>query len=133
LLDFEGAVANFYSTFVANQEPLGKELGYGSPSISANLPWLVTLELGNRATSDELITTINRLNIVLKDRNFELIDAIFRQLDVTKISPEMMLVFIRTTFAVRSKLGEWFRLRDRVRAELLSRCFDPDTLLRGLG
>jgi hypothetical protein len=90
---------------------------------------LSTLQLGDRATSDELITTINRLNIVLKDRNFERMDAIFRQLDVTKISPEMMLAFIRTTFAARSKLGEWRQLRERVRAELSSRRFDSDTLL----
>jgi type III restriction enzyme len=93
------------------------EVGFGRSSISADLPWLATLELGNRArsTSDELITTINGLNIILKERNFELVDTIFRQRDVTKISPEMMLAFVRTTFAARSKLGEWCQLRDRVR------------------
>jgi hypothetical protein len=101
--------------------------------MSVDLLWLARLELSNRATSDELITTINRLNIVLKDRDFALMDVIFRKLDVTKISPEMMLAFIRTTFAARSKLGEWCKLRDRVRAELSSRGYDPDILLRGLG
>lgn len=109
---------------------------FARPSISADLPWLATLEMGNRparSTPDELITTINGLNIILKERNFQLMDAIFRQLDVTKISPEMMIAFIRTTFAAKSKLGEWCQLRDRIRDELSSRRFDPDTLLQGLG
>jgi hypothetical protein len=134
-LDLEGAVATTYSTLVANKEPLRKEFVYNLSSISADLPWLATLQLRNRvrSTSDELISAINGLNILLKDRDFDLIDKIFQGLNVTEISPEMMLAFIRTTFAARSKLGEWFHLRDRVRAELSSRRFDPDTLLKGLG
>jgi hypothetical protein len=126
--NFERAIYTLYYTLVTN--PPEKVLRVGT---FVDLSWLATLELGNRATSDELITTINRLNIVMKDRNFELMDAIFRQLDVTSVNPEMMLAFIRTTFAVRSKLGEWCQLRDRVRAELSSRRFDPDILLKGLG
>jgi hypothetical protein len=128
LNNFQGTIYTLYSTIVTNPPEKVLELG-----TSVDRSWLATLELGNRATSDELITTIDRLNIVMKNRNFELMDAIFRQLDVTSISPEMMLAFIRTTFAVRSKLGEWCQLRDRVRAELSARRFDPDILLKGLG
>ena len=109
---------------------------FAHPPISTDLPWLAKLERDYRvvqSTADELITTINGLNIVLKDRNFELMDAIFHQLDVTKLSPEMMLTFVRTTFAVRSKLGGWAQLRERIRAELPSRSLDPEALMKGLG
>jgi hypothetical protein len=109
---------------------------FAHPPISPDLPWLATLKQDYgvvQSTADELITTINGLNIVLKDRNFELMDAIFHQLDVTKLSPEMMLAFVRTTFAARSKLGEWAQLRERTRAELSSRSLDPEVLMKGLG
>jgi hypothetical protein len=132
-LIFQAGVKTFRMWPLSGTVLVEQSANYLGHSISPDLLWLTKLERDNRATSDELIATINRLYIVLKARNFAQIDVIFRQLNLAKISPEMMLAFIRTTFAVRSKLREWCKFRERVRAELLSRHFDPDILLRGLG
>jgi hypothetical protein len=81
---------------------------------------------------DDLMTWIDRLNELLRERRFGEIDSIFRQIDLAKLSPEEMLAFVLTTFAARLKLAEWNSLRDRIRIELSSRYYDANAILRGL-
>jgi type III restriction enzyme len=104
-------------------------------ALAVHLPWLATVEHSDRTQSgsDELISAINGINILLKKRDFDTIDRIFRSIDVATISPEMMLTFVRSTFAVRSKISKWSELLHRVNAELASRGLEANTLLQGLG
>jgi hypothetical protein len=85
-----------------------------------------------RAESEELVSTINSLNGLLKARAFAILDWIFANADLSRARASTLIALLRTTYAARAKLRSWSTLLSRVRAELQRRGLEHDRLLRGL-
>jgi hypothetical protein len=95
------------------------------PSASSALNWLLQALSGDteKSTSDELVEVINGLNDLLKSRQFSVVDLVLKAVDVKRLSPEMLLAFSRTTFAVRSKLSMWRPFVMKAKQELNRRAW----------
>lgn len=85
-----------------------------------------------RSSAAELMAVIEGLNAQLKHRQFQVIDQMLRTVKLNLLSPEKILAFARTTFAVRGLLAEWPGFVRRARDELTSRGLDATALLKGL-
>lgn len=88
---------------------------------------------GKPCSSAELVTLINGINRLLKERRFDSIDTIFSCANVEKMKVETMLCWIRTTYAVREKIPRWKTFMREIADELKERGHDAEGLLMGLG
>jgi hypothetical protein len=69
---------------------------------------------------------------LLAQTKFRVVDDIFEAIDADKISIEMMIVLLRTSFSARSSLRQWRAFYSRAIETLSSRGRDPTVVLRGL-
>jgi hypothetical protein len=99
-----------------------------------NLAWFFKAHDGDisRSTSDELVAVINGFNVLLKQRQFQAIDQVFRTAKLSQLSPEKMVALARITFPVRTLLNEWQSFVRRAHQELQSRHLDATIILKGL-
>lgn len=84
-------------------------------------------------SSVELVTLINGINRLLKERRFDSIDTAFACANVEKMKVETMLCWIRTTYAVRENIPRWKTFMREIADELEERGHDANGLLMGLG
>lgn len=79
-----------------------------------------------------LVALVDHINRLLSKNRFDEVDRSLKLSDVQTEKPEVMLVYLRGTFAARTLLKEWGPYLDRAHTELSRRGLDADRLLKGL-
>ena len=80
----------------------------------------------------DLATVIRELSKILNSGRTEIVDTIMEGADPGKLSIEIMITLLRTTFTARDLLQGWRDFLSRAHIELGKRGRDPSKLLRGL-
>lgn len=81
---------------------------------------------------DELAPIFVGMNEDVFGENFETLDTVLRNTDVTTISSTMIVALGRGTFAHRRLLRSWPDYIERSKIELGKRGLDAEKVLRGL-
>jgi hypothetical protein len=98
-----------------------------------DLSWFIEANAPKEgASSATLVSIINGLHLLIKNRDFQTIDKILRTARVDGLAPEAIIAFGRTCFPIRTKLREWYRYLQRARTELRRKGLNADSLLSGL-
>jgi len=80
----------------------------------------------------EIGDAIEDISIILNDSDFVTMDALLESIDIERISIEMMLALLRTSFMAREQIGNWQSFLDLSMSEVSRRGRDPKRVFRGL-
>ena len=83
-------------------------------------------------TDRNIATVISGLSSLLSVGSFSMVDTILGALDIERISIEIMISLLRTSFAARSELERWDGFRQAAVGEVARRGRDPEKVLRNL-
>lgn len=106
----------------------------GSPPLSTqDLKWLFEAVHSSDPDGVKYVgPTIDGINSLISERNFEFIDMVFSIIPPMTASRHVLLALLRSTAPVRSKLSEWKRYTLLVRESFDNRGLDAARLLKGL-
>lgn len=101
---------------------------------SLDLSWAFEAMSGDvgHSTSQQIMSTISALNVLLGKRQFDEIGMIFAIINPERLSPELMLTLVRVTYPVRKLIPGWYNLLRRIKGALDARRLDSRSLLIGL-
>lgn len=68
----------------------------------------------------------------IKENHIQTLGVTAVSLDKTKLSPEMMVAFLRSTFIWRDQIPKWNEFLEQTHSELEDRGIDSNQLLQGL-
>jgi hypothetical protein len=104
-----------------------------NPTEEAERTILSLLYLGSDSIRDaDLATVIRELSVLLAAGRWGAVDTIFDAAEPSKLSLEMILTLLRTSFTARHELSAWHRFLNRATEEITNRGQNPSKLLRGL-
>jgi hypothetical protein len=83
----------------------------------------------NLMVLSDLIASVGKL---IANKAFGNINFLLQEIDLRRLSPEVLLAIARATFPVRVELSEWPAFVAKIRVELNSRGLDAAQLSRGL-
>ena len=79
-----------------------------------------------------IVEAIRELSKLLNAHRFETVDAILSAVEPGKLSVEMMITLLRTTYLARTDLANWSTFLRQAADEIRRRGRDPGQVLRGL-
>lgn len=80
----------------------------------------------------DIAGAIGEINKLLNEDKFELIDSLFCTIDLSRISFEIIIALLRSSYPARKLLDQWEELLARAYDEIRSRGRNPDKMLWGL-
>lgn len=75
---------------------------------------------------------IDGISAVLRADQLDIIDGAYSQVDVTEMSLEMLMIFLRIPYVRRAELPSWKSFLEKVRAEGKRRGVKDKNFLKGL-
>jgi hypothetical protein len=93
------------------------------PTIEQELSWVSDLyihsESGN--TSKALRVAYNGIEDLLATRNFYSLNKLLQEVNIARLSVEIIVGIVRSTYRARNTLGTWWSLLQRIKDELRAR------------
>jgi hypothetical protein len=121
---------NVHTSETATLEPDSSPVTFNRNKLGALLRLIY--KPSNELKDHEIGDAIEDISNILNDSDFLSLDALFESIDTERISIEMMLVLLRTSFMARDKIANWFSFLDLSMNEVERRGRDPKRVFRGL-
>ena len=118
---------------VSREQESPRELKIRPVRPPVDLSWFIEAHANNEgASSATLVNIITGIHLLIKNRDFQMIDMVLRTTRLDRLAPEAIVAFARTSFPIRSRLSEWQRYLQRARKELRRRSLNAVSLMSGL-